>query len=221
MNVTQEQIAAKVAEMAELSKEKATLDLRYKELEAFFLKLGGEKLRDSKRRTCTFDDNDGHDVTYTEAKTVKIISPAVLKRLMGDAFGDYIKESLEPKYTFKSKELERTFASVYAADITVPERKLTVDEFFEQLPCDDSAKSALQKKLKGANFLTDCKNLIAIGGFSEEDAADYAYLFAESLEWQRFITVLETMENGRSVEEVIKSINSAISVSDTTKISVL
>lgn len=221
MNVTQEQIAAKVAEMAELCKQKAIIDLKYKELEAFFLKLGGEKLRDSKRRTCTFDDNDGHDVTYTEAKTVKIISPAVLKRLMGDAFGDYIKESLEPKYTFKSKELERTFASVYAADITVPERKLTVDEFFEQLPCDDSAKSALQKKLKGANFLTDCKNLIAIGGFSEEDAADYAYLFAESLEWQRFITVLETMENGRSVEEVIKSINSAISVSDTTKITVL
>lgn len=221
MTVTKEIIAAKVEEMAKLSKEKATLDLRYKELEAFFLKLGGEKLRDSKRRTCTFDDNDGHDVTYTEARTVKIISPAVLKRLMGDAFGDYIKESLEPMYTFKSKELERTFASVYAADITVPERKLTVDEFYDQLPCDDSAKSALQKKLKGANFLTDCKNLIAIGGFSEEDAADYAYLFAESLEWQRFMTVLETIENGRSVEEVIKSINSAISVSDTTKITVL
>lgn len=35
------------------------------------------------------------------------------------------------------------------------------------------------------------------------------------------MTVLETIENGRSVEEVIKSINSAISVSDTTKITVL
>lgn len=221
MTVSKEIIAAKVEEMAKVSKEKAALDIRYKELEAFFLKLGGDKLRDSKRRTCTFDDNDGHDVTYTEARTVKIISPAILKRLMGDAFGDFVKETIEPKYTFKSKELERTFASVYAADITVPERKLTVDEFYDQLPCDDSAKSALQKKLKGANFLTDCKNLIAIGGFSEEDAADYAYLFAESLEWQRFMTVLETIENGRSVEEVIKSINSAISVSDTTKITVL
>ena len=58
MTVTKEIIAAKVEEMAKLSKEKATLDLRYKELEAFFLKLGGEKLRDSKRKTCTFDDND-------------------------------------------------------------------------------------------------------------------------------------------------------------------
>lgn len=220
MTVTKEIIAAKVEEMAKLSKEKATLDLRYKELEAFFLKLGGEKLRDSKRRTCTFDDNDGHDVTYTEARTVKIISPAVLKRLMGDAFGDYIKESLEPKYTFKSKELERTFASVYSADIAVPERKLTVDEFYDQLPCDDSAKSALRKKLKGANFLTDCKNLVSIGGFSDEDAADYAYLFSECLEWQRFMTVLDTIESKRTVEEVIRAINSAISVSDTTKITV-
>jgi len=221
MTVSKEIIAAKVEEMAKVSKEKAALDIRYKELEAFFLKLGGDKLRDSKRRTCSFEDNDGHDVTYTEAKTVKIISPAVLKRLMGDAFGDFVKETVDPKYTFKSKELEHTFVSVYSADIAVPEHKLTVDEFFEQLPCDDSAKSALRKKLKGANFLTDCKNLVSIGGFSEEDAADYAYLFSECLEWQRFMTVLETIENGRSVEEVIKSINSAISVSDTTKITVL
>ncbi len=221
MTVTNEIIGAKVAEIAKLTKEKAELELKFKELEAFFLKLGSDKLRDSKRRTCSFEDDDGHDVTYTEARTVKIISPAVLKRLMGDAFGDFVKETVEPKYTFKSKELERTFASVYSADIAVPERKLTVDEFYDQLPCDDSAKSALRKKLKGANFLTDCKNLVSIGGFSDEDAADYAYLFAESLEWQRFMTVLETIENGRSVEEVIKSINSAISVSDTTKITVL
>ena len=34
MTVTKEIIAAKVEEMAKLSKEKATLDLRYKELEA-------------------------------------------------------------------------------------------------------------------------------------------------------------------------------------------
>lgn len=54
MTVTKEIIAAKVEEMAKLSKEKATLDLRYKELEAFFLKLGGEKLRDSKNYKSCF-----------------------------------------------------------------------------------------------------------------------------------------------------------------------
>lgn len=181
MTVSKEIIAAKVEEMAKVSKEKAALDIRYKELEAFFLKLGGDKLRDSKRRTCSFEDNDGHDVTYTEAKTVKIISPAVLKRLMGDAFGDFVKETVDPKYTFKSKELEHTFVSVYSADIAVPEHKLTVDEFFEQLPCDDSAKSALRKKLKGANFLTDCKNLVSIGGFSEEDAPIMRIFFQSAL----------------------------------------
>ena len=119
MTVSKEIIAAKVEEMAKVSKEKAALDIRYKELEAFFLKLGGDKLRDSKRRTCSFEDNDGHDVTYTEAKTVKIISPAVLKRLMGDAFGDFVKETVDPKYTFKSKELEHTFVSVYLSLIHI------------------------------------------------------------------------------------------------------
>lgn len=128
MTVSKEIIAAKVEEMAKVSKEKAALDIRYKELEAFFLKLGGDKLRDSKRRTCSFEDNDGHDVTYTEAKTVKIISPAVLKRLMGDAFGDFVKETVDPKYTFKSKELEHTFVSVYSADIAVPEHKLNDEQ---------------------------------------------------------------------------------------------
>ena len=220
MNVTQEQVAAKVAEMAELSKQKAIIDLKYKELEAFFLKLGYEKLQNTKRKSYSFEDDAGHDVTYTEAKSVKIISPAILHKLMGDAFSDFVKETIEPKYTFKSKELERTFASVYSADIAVPERKLTVDVFYDQLPCDDSAKSALRKKLKGANFLTDCKNLVSIGGFSDEDAADYAYLFSECLEWQRFMTVLDTIESKHTVEEVIRAINSAISVSDTTKITV-
>ena len=47
MTVSKEIIAAKVEEMAKVSKEKAALDIRYKELEAFFLKLGGDKLRDS------------------------------------------------------------------------------------------------------------------------------------------------------------------------------
>ena len=223
MNVTQEQIAAKVAEMAELSKQKAIIDLKYKELEAFFLKLGNEKLQNTKRKSYCFEDDAGHDVTYTEAKSVKIISPAILRKLMGDAFGDYIKETVEPKYTFKSKELERTFASVYSADISEPERKLTVDEFFTQLPCDSNAKAALRKKLKGANFKTDCKNLMTIGGFSEDDAADYAYLFAESLEWERFMTIVGTVgecSDYTDIPGIIRAINSAISVTDSTKITV-
>lgn len=103
MTVTNEIIAAKVAEIAKLTKEKAELELKFKELEAFFLKLGSDKLRDSKRRTCSFEDDDGHDVTYTEARTVKIISPAVLKRLMGDAFGDFVKETVEPNVRVISK----------------------------------------------------------------------------------------------------------------------
>ena len=211
MNVTQEQVAAKVAKMVELSSQKAIIDLKYKELEAFFLKLGNEKLQNTKRKSYSFEDDAGHDVTYTEAKSVKIISPAILRKLMGDAFGDYIKETVEPKYTFKSKE------------ISEPKRKLTVDEFFTQLPCDSNAKAALRKKLKGANFKTDCKNLMTIGGFSEDDAADYAYLFSESLEWERFMTIVGTVgecTDYTDIPGIIRAINSAISVTDSTKITV-
>ena len=139
---------------------------------------------------------------------------------MGDAFGDFVKETVDPKYTFKSKELEHTFVSVYSADIAVPEHKLTVDEFFEQLPCDDSAKSALRKKLKGANFLTDCKNLRFDWWFFRGRCRRLCVSFFKCLEWQRFMTVLDTIESKHTVEEVIKAINSAISVSDTTKITV-
>lgn len=219
MTVSKEIIAAKVEEMAKVSKEKAALDIRYKELEAFFLKLGGDKLRDSKRRTCSFEDNDGHDVTYTEAKTVKIISPAVLKRLMGDAFGDFVKETVDPKYTFKSKELEHTFVSVYSADIAVPEHKLTVDEFLNSCRVTILQRVHFARSSRVPTFLQTVRISFRLVVFQRK-MPRLCVSFSECLEWQRFMTVLDTIESKHTVEEVIKAINSAISVSDTTKITV-
>ncbi len=223
MTVTAQEISSKIAQIKDIVRQKEELNAKYKELEAFFLRLGSDKLQNSKRKTQIFEDDYGRTVAYTEAKSVKIISPAVLHQLLGDAYDDFVKEENETKYTFKNKELERVFGGVYSAVPDVPANRLTLDEFFEQLPCDAVAKQALRKKLKGASFATDTKSLISIGGFDEDDAADYAYLFAESLIWDRFMTVAKivgSVTEMSDTKDIIRAINSAIAVSDTTKITV-
>ncbi len=96
--------------------------------------------------------------------------------------------------------------------------KSTPAEVIAQLPCDDKAKAALAKKLKGAKFETDRDNLINIGGLSEDDAGDYAYMYAEAVVWQTLCRVAEM--SGADKECIIRSINLGVSVDSSTKIAV-
>ena len=96
--------------------------------------------------------------------------------------------------------------------------EVTPEEFIEQLPCDDKAKAALAKKLKGAKFETDRDNLMKIGGFTEADASDYAYLFAEAKVWQTFRNLVEM--SGISEDKLLKAINLGVAVDSSTKIAV-
>lgn len=76
------------------------------------------------------------------------------------------EEKNEPIYKVKSAAVERMLIGLYTGDYT----KKSPSEVIAQLPCLDEQRAALSKKLKGANFETDVKNLKEIGGFSEQDA---------------------------------------------------
>ncbi|MCI8604921.1 MAG: hypothetical protein HFE79_12385 [Ruminiclostridium sp.] len=78
----------------------------------------------------------------------------------------------------------------------------------------------LSKKLRGASFETDVKNLKEIGGFSEQDASDYAYLFAEAVVCDTFVKLMKLSGNEDNADEYIKEISVEMSVDDTTKITV-
>lgn len=96
--------------------------------------------------------------------------------------------------------------------------KSSPEDVIAQLPCDDKAKAALAKKLKGAKFETDRDNLMKLGGLSEADASDYAYMYAEAAVWRTLCRVAEM--SGADKDEIMRSINLGVSVDSSTKISV-
>ena len=206
----------KVRELADTNADLAKLKARKSELEAWFAVIGNEALKDSKNKSISYNDGSGSSVIYTQAQKLTLESPGYLKKLLGDVFPDFIEEKNEPTYKVKSAAVERMLIGVYTGDYT----KAKPSEVIAQLPCSAEQKAVLTKKLKGANFETDVKNLKEIGGFSESDASDYAYLFAEAVVYDTFLKLMKLSSNDGNADEYIKEISVAVSVEDTTKITV-
>lgn len=210
------EIIAKVKELSTVKAQIAKLTERKKELEAFFLERGNVDVADTKYKSCTYADEDSQAaVTYTEAQTLEITAPNYLENALGkDVFKDIFKEEIKREIKPKNKDIERMLVGIFTGDYI----KSTPGDVIAQLPCDDKAKSALAKKLKGAKFETDRDNLMKIGGLSENDAGDYAYMYAEAVVWQTLCCVAEM--SGADKDCIIKSINLGVRVNDSTKIAV-
>lgn len=206
----------KVKELADVNAGLAKLKAKKSELEAWFAVIGNEALKDSKSKSISYNDGSGSSVVYTEAQKLTLESPGYLKKLLGDVFPDFIEEKNEPTYKVKSAAVERMLIGLYTGDYT----KAKPSEVIAQLPCSAEQKAVLSKKLRGANFETDVKNLKEVGGFSDRDASDYAYLFAEAVVYDTFIKLMKLSGNEDNADEYIKNISVAVSVEDTTKITI-
>ena len=181
-------IVDKVRELSRIKADIAKLNDRRKELEAYFLERGGDDVVDTKFKSTVYADPDSQAaVTYTEAQALTIVYPHYLKETLGAMFPDIFEEAVKTEVKPKNKDIERMLIGMFTGNYT----RSTPEEIIAQLPCGDKAKSALAKKLKGAKFETDRDNLMKIGGFSEQDAGDYAYLYAEAAVWQTFRSVAE------------------------------
>ena len=210
------EIIERVRELSEIKSQIAKLNERKKELEAYFLERGSEDVLDTKYKSRTYaDDESQAAVTYTEAQSLEITAPNYLESALGkDVFKDIFKEEVKREIKPKDKEIERMLIGIFTDGYI----RSTPGDVIAQLPCDDKAKTALAKKLKGAKFETDRDNLMKIGGFSEQDAGDYAYMFAEAVVWQTLCRVAEM--SGAYKDAIIRSINLGVSVDDSTKIAV-
>lgn len=210
------EITEKVRELSEIKARIAKLNERKKELEAFFLERGSEDVLDTKYKSRTYADEESQAaVTYTEAQSLEIAAPNYLENSLGEnVFKDIFEEVVKREIKPKDKDIERMLIGIFSGDYI----KSTPAEVIEQLPCDDKAKAALSKKLKGAKFETDRDSLMKIGGLSEKDAGDYAYMFAEAVVWQTLCRVAEM--SGADKDCIIKSINLGVRVDDSTKIAV-
>lgn len=206
----------RVKELSEVNSQLTALKAKKSELEAWFLTAGNEALKDSKARSVCYQSDDGSSVTYTQAQKLTLEAPAVLKKLLGNTFSDFIEEKSEPTYKVKSAAVERMLIGLYTGNYT----RISPSEVISQLPCPPEQQAILSKKLKGANFETDVKNIREIGGFSEQDASDYAYLYAEAVVYDTFRRLMELSGADGNPEEFIKGLTVAVSVDDTTKISI-
>ena len=206
----------KVKELAEVNSQLTALKTKKSELEAWFLTAGNDALKNRKSKSVCYKSDNGRSVTYTQAQKLTLETPTVLKKFLGTAFSDFIEEKNEPTYKIKSAAVERMLIGLYTGDYT----KILPSDVIAQLPCSSQQQAALAKKLNGANFETDVKNLMTVGGFSEEDASDYAYLYAEAVVYDTFLRLMEISGENDDPEEFIKGLAVAVSVDDTTKISI-
>ena len=208
---------ALITELVQLTDQIGELNKRKRAVEAALSKAAASELKDTKLKTVSHFDPDGNRATYTEAQSLTIISPEYLKQLFGKAYDDLIKETTETKYEVRSPLFKRMLIALYRNDFT----RITTDEFWQQIGCDEDHKKVLRRKIKGSDFEKDRDNLMWFGGFSETDASDLAYMFSEAVIWSAVITVCglagmaATPEN---LDTVIHGINISVSVDETSKL---
>lgn len=210
------EITEKVIELSGIKEQIKKLNERKNELEAYFLERGCVDVADTKYKSRTYsDENSQASVTYTEARSLDISAPNYLEQSLGEkVFKDIFEEVVKREIKPKDKAIERMLIGIFTGDYI----RSSPEDVIAQLPCDEKARSALSKKLKGAKFETDRDNLMKIGGLKEKDANDYAYMYAEAVIWQTFCRVAEM--SGADKDQIIKSINLGVRVDDSTKIAV-
>lgn len=205
----------KVGRYAEIKLEIEELKSEMNGIEADILKAAETDLKDTKFKTVSYADNNGNVITATNSDNVKIIYPSMLKVIFGKAYSDVVKEEVTYKLSASAKRL---LAAIYNGEYI---KDGSIDEILKSLNLDDRSFNALKKKLKGANYDTDVKNLIKFAGLDECEAKENAYLVSEAIAWQNFKNLLTLNNrdfNDEIVENVVDTINSAVTVEQIPKI---
>lgn len=203
-----DQLIANKAETDRLKNEKDML-------EAELLKSFEADTENTKLKTVKYPGSFG-EASVTMADSVKLTMPTLLREVLKKGYSDLVKE--EVKFTL-TEPAKRMLAAVYNRELF---RDMTFAGAIDKLPCDDKAKQSLLKKLKGAKFETDVKNLVTIGGLSEEDAQDYAYMLREIKDWELFskLMALNGVTSEAAIEGVMADIDGAVVSERTPKITV-
>lgn len=214
MECDRSQIQDKVDRLAQIKREVEKLKTEQDEIEGFFLQLGDSDLQNTKLKTVTYTGTNTNRVTATMSENLKQVYPSFFKEIFGNAYSDAVTE--ETKYKL-SAPASRMLVNLWQKSYT----KMTVEQVIRQLPCDDTVKEVLSKKLKGANFKTDVKNLISIAGFSKADAEQYAYFVSEAATWESFLQLAKVNKRSEvEMKDMLDTINSAIVVEETPKIQI-
>lgn len=212
------QYKEKITRLVEIKNEIADLKAESESIEAEFLKTSESDLADTKLKTVSYADDKGNKVTATMSDNVKLVYPSFLKNIFGEAYKDVVTEETSYKLSAPAKRL---LGALWKKEFCED----TLDNVINKLSCDEKSKKALAKKLKGAKFETDKKNLIKLAGLSESDASDTAYLVSEIVAWESFMRLLKLNHRADNItkdtiKEALTYIDGAVIVEETPKITV-
>lgn len=196
--------------MAAIKKEQDSLKAEYEELQAWLLTDAEDVLNDTKRRSVAHTSEEGNTASVVIADTVSVTSASVLRDVFGCVYPDMVKEEI--KYTLKAPA-KRILSAIWHKEYC----EGSVAEIINGLSCDDKTKRVLLKKVKGIDFDKDKEHFIKIGGLTEDEASDLAYLANEAAAWESICTFVKVNHGGEISDEIladiVTKINAAVNVS--------
>ena len=208
----QEEVKEKVDRLVELTRQAAQIKGDIEELKAWFEKQGVEQLKDTKSKTMEYWGSENSKVVVGSSDTVKPISMTMVKRLLGDVFGDFVKE--DTSYTMTAP-CKRLFTLMYLGEYT----EGSLDQTIKLISQDEKIQRTLKKKLKG-NYAKDTQTLMKTAGLTEQEASDWAYLTAEIIGWEWMLQILKGAGWSGTPQEAVELIRAAVIVDEGIKVTV-
>ena len=207
-----EQVKKYVDEYASLTLEAERIKERMDWLKGFFETLAADDLKDTKLLTASYWGNRNSRVTVTNSAMVKPVSLTMVKKLLGEIAGDFIKTETTDTMTAPCKKL-----LAMAAQGNYTEGSL--DAVIQQITDDPKIQATLRKRLKG-RYEKDKTLLMKVGGLPEQEASDWAYLAAEVINWEWLSQVLRAAAWKGSPQEAIDIIRAAVIVEESIKVGI-
>lgn len=205
------EIREKADRFAQLVKKQAEIRSEAEELKAWFENQAVNDLKDTKKKTVEYWGSHAK-VSVGNSETVKPVSMVMVKKLLGEIFPDLVKEETAYKMTEPCKRL---FALMYLGNYT----EVSLDETIRAITKDEKIRRTFRKKLKG-KYEKDTETLMKLAGFDAGDAADWAYLTAEVINWEWMLQILKAADWKGTPQEAVDIIRSAVIVDEGLKVTV-
>lgn len=206
------EIKEKADRLVELTNQQSVIKAEIDEIKAWFEKIATNDLKDTKRKTIDYWGSNNSKVVVGNSETVKTISMTMVKKLLGDVFGDFVKEDTTYKMTEPCKRL---FTMMFLGNYT----EGSLDETIKAITTDEKIQRTLKKKLKG-KYEKDTETLMKMVGLPEQEASDWAYLTAEIINWEWMLQILKSAEWEGTPQEAVEIIRAAIIVDEGIKVTV-
>lgn len=205
-------VKAKADRLVALAGEQIRIKSEMDEIKAWFENIGTNDLKDTKKKTVDYWGSNNSKVVVGNSETVKPISMTMVKKLLGDVFGDFVKEETTYKMTEPCKRL---FTMMFLGNYT----EGSLDDTIRAITADEGLQRTLKKKLKG-KYEKDTEVLMKMAGLPEQEASDWAYLAAEIINWEWMLQILKSAEWKGTPQEAVEVIRAAVIVDEGIKVTV-